>query len=107
MLLRFVRLPQESNWMYTQELQVYGKVKQKASTKICSLCQRPCSHAWEQCSTSVPPILLDLERPCHRSHMHSEQWNSFSPCNLGDPQTTLSVPRSLPSFPTGALLSQT
>ena len=43
------------------------------------------------------PILLSL---------HSKKRDCFSPCNPGDPQTTLSTLWSPPSFPIGALSSQ-
>lgn len=68
--------------------------------------QHPCSYAWEQCSTLMPPILLCPEKPCCHSQQHSQQGNSFFLCNLGDSHTILSTPRSPLSFTIGALLRQ-
>lgn len=45
--------------------------------------------------------LFCLETKCHVSQMHSKKENYLSWCNPGDPQTTFSTPRPLPSFPTG------
>lgn len=98
-LLPFASLSQENSCMNAQQFQVYGKVEQKASTKI---------HCLQQLS-----LLQCLGTVQHIGVTHSsvpgdtlpllpnalQAWNCFSPCNPGDPRPCCLFPGVCPSSP--------
>lgn len=82
-------------------LQFMVKCSRTPAPRLTAFSQHPCLYVSEW-SSSVVPIRYFVhpsEMLCPLSQIYSKQGNCFSLRNLGDPQTILPTPRSLPSFP--------